>query len=338
MSATLILPFDLDAAPAARSRSVRVRSADELRSALRQARASALSLDASGLDRVLRLDAARGLLEVQAAATWSLLAAYLAHRGIALGAFAEARCLPPTIGEAISQAAPGPDGLPVSAHVAAFTMVTPDGELRRASRDSNRELFRLALGGQGTIGVLYSVTLQLESLQRSARDARAPVNLCITDAAAAGTVECAIECLVLPAELGAYLADIRCVAHEHRVPLHGIAVRRYLTDHESFLRWATQEWAGVQVRFGVKLTLGAGVRSTEIRRLLLGLALARRGSFPIRDLRDVSREQLEACYPILSAFLAEKRRCDPTERLQNDWYRRLRTLLRGEPCEVRWAK
>jgi FAD/FMN-containing dehydrogenase len=317
---------------------MRVRSADELRNALRQARARALSLDASGLDRVLRLDAARGLVEVQAAATWSLLAAYLAHRGIALGAFAEARCLPRTVGEAVAQAAPGPDGLPLPAHVAALTLATPDGELRRAARDANRDLFALALGGQGVIGILYSVTLQFESLQRSAAEARAPVHLCVSDAAAARTLECAIECLLPPGQLAAYLADIRHLAHEHRVPLHGISVRRYLPENDSFLRWATQEWAGVRVSFGVKPTLGAGVRSAEIRRLVLGLALARGGSFPIRDLRDASREQLEACYPMLGAFLAEKRRCDPGARLQNAWYRRLRATLRGEPCQVRWTK
>lgn len=338
MPATLTFTAPCDPRTLRHIPTLRVRSADELRGAMRQARQSPLAVDASGMDRVLRVDAGRGLLEVQAGASWTLLAAYLAPRGIALDTFAALPELPRTVGEAVQQAAAGPDGLPVCAHVASLTLVMPDGELRRAGRDLNPELFRLALGGQGAIGVLYSLTLSIASLQASARQARAAVDLCISDLGAAGTVRCELECLLPPAELAAYLAEVRTAAHEHRLALYGISVRRYLADGDSFLCWATRDWAGVQLRYGVKPTLGAGVRAAEIRRLLLGMALARGGSFPIRDPRHATPEQLQACYPMLGAFLAEKRRADPAERLQNAWYRVVVAKLRREPCEIRWAK
>jgi len=336
---TLTLPAGPEASDEPRAATVpvhvKVRSADELRHALRQARQSPLTLDASGLDRVLRVDAKRGLVEVQAGATWALLAAYVAQRNIALEAFAAA--LPGTVGEAVSQAAAGPDGAPVTTHVAALTLVMPDGELRRTDRETRPELFRLALGGRGVIGVLYSVTLDVGSLEASARLARAAVDLCVSDVAAAGTVACKIECLLPPAELAGYLADVRAAAHEHRIALHGISVRRYQPESDSLLRWATRDWAGVQVRFGIRPTLGAGVRATEIRGRLLEMALARKGSFPIRDARHATRAQLEACYPMLAAFLAEKRRVDPDERLQNAWLRDVLAKMRTERCESRWA-
>lgn len=75
-----------------------------------------------------------------------------------------------------------------------------------------------------------------------------------------------------------------------------------------------------------------------MRRALLAAALARGGAFPIRDLRDATRAQLEACYPMLPDFLAEKRRGDPGERLQNAWYRDASARLRGGACEVRWDR
>ena len=103
-------------------------------------------------------------------------------------------------------------------------------------------------------------------------------------------------------------------------------------------RWATREWAGVEVRFGSKTTLGAAVAAAEVRRALLNAALSHGGSFPIRDLRDATRGQLETCFPTVSAFLADKRRGDPAERLQNDWYRRLVATMRSQPCAVRWGK
>ena len=171
MFATLSLPACKELPATRRAPTVRVRSANELQTALRQARQHAVTLDGRSLDRVLRMDAARGLLEVQAATTWSELSRYLAARKIALDAFDGMAGLPATVGEAIAQAAAGPDGLPVTAHVVAVALVTPDGELRRADRDGNAELLRLVLGGQGVIDVPYSVTLSINSLQRNAASA-----------------------------------------------------------------------------------------------------------------------------------------------------------------------
>ena len=335
MIATLTLPAGIDPTIPQRSPTVRVRSADDLRNALRHARANGLRLDGSGMDRVLQLDDKRRLVEVQAATSWAELTRYLASRKIAIDAFAR---MQGTVGEAAAQAAAGPDGLPVVTHIAAITVFTPDGELRRADRNAYPELFRLALGGHGVIGVLYSVTLSIDSLLASAAAETAPVELRIDEAGAAQSPACAIECLLPPAALDAFLKDVRLLADERRIALHGITVRRYQPEAETSLRWATREWAGVEVRFGMKQTLGASVAAAEVRRALLNAALGRGGSFPIRDLRDATRRQLETCYPTIGAFLADKRRGDPAERLQNAWYRGLAATMRGEPCAVRWGK
>jgi FAD/FMN-containing dehydrogenase len=337
MFATLTLPAGNDFTVLQPTPTVRVRSANDLRNALRHARAHSLKLDGSEMDRVLHLDAKRGLLELQAATRWTELARHLASHRIAIDAFACMPGAPATVGEAVAQAAPGPDGLPVSVHVAAITLCTPDGELRRADRDANGELFRLALGGHGVIGVLYSLTLSIESLRKSAAAASAPAELRIQEEPATPAPECAIECLLPPAALDAYLNDVRRLTEERRFALHGITVRRYQPESETSLRWATREWAGVEVRFGSKTTLGASVAAAEMRRALLNAALGHGGSFPIRDLRDATRGQLETCYPMIHAFLADKRRSDPAERLHNAWYRGLVATMRSEPCQVKWG-
>ncbi len=338
MYATLTLPAGLDLAAARRAPTVRVRSADDLRNALRQARAQALTLDGTGMDRVLQVDGGRGLLEVQSAARWSDIALHLAPQGIALEAFAGAAGLPATVGEAVSLAAAGPHGLPVPAHVVAVTLAMPDGELRRAGRETNRDLLRFALGGQGVIGVLYSVTLSIDSLRRSAAHALPPAELCIADDSPAPDAACAMECLLPPEALERFLGDLRALVEERRLALIGISVRRTLPDANCQLNWSTREWACVAVRYRTKSTLGASVAAAEVRRALLAAALARGGSFPIRDLRDATRAQLEACYPMLPDFLAEKRRGDPGDRLQNAWYRDAAARLRCGACEVRWDR
>jgi hypothetical protein len=337
MFATLTLPAGSELTGHYRAPTVRVRSADDVRTALRLAREQAVTLDGTAMDRVLRLDEAQGIIEVQAATPWSELARYLAGRKAEIGAFAGMARLPATIGDAVSQASAGPDGLPVSAHVTAVTLFTADGELRKADRYGQAELFRAVLGGHGAIGVLYSVTLSVESLVRSAAERVEPVELEVADAEIRHVPECAIECLVPPAQLDAYVRRAREILEERRIGLTGILVRRYLPDAYAGLRWAPQEWAGVEIRFERKSTLGACVAAAEVRRALLHAALELGGSFPIGDLRDATRRQLETCYPMVAGFIADKRRSDPGERLQNAWYRRLVAVMRSEACAVRWS-
>lgn len=336
MYATLTMPDLPEADAPRRSPTLRVRSAEDLRGALRQARSRGLTLDGSGLDRVLRVDLARGLVEVQAATSWRTLAEALASRGIALEAFAAAD-LPATLGEAIALAAPGPDGLPVTAHVTAATVATPDGELRRADRGAHRDLLGMVLGGQGVVGIPYSLTLSIDSLRASAAAARAPVALDLPGACGAGEAF-RTTCLIPPGSLEDFLGDLRALASERRIPLGRINVRRTLPDGSSRLNWSKREWAWIEVRFGDRSTLGASVAAAETRRALLEAALSRGGSFPVRDLRDATRVQLERAYPELRGFLAEKRRCDPGERLQNAWYRDALAALRAGGCEVRWDR
>lgn len=338
MLAEFSLPIPRDLVGAPRVATVSVRSADELRRALRQARTCAVRLDGSALDRVLGVDRERGRAEIQAAARWASLAEHPALAHLRLGAFAAECGLAETVGESVNVNCAGPDGAPVSRHVAAFTLVTPDGELRRADRDSNADLFRLAVGGQGVFGVLYSVTLDLVSLAASAAAAQPPVQLALGDESAAAAGASAIELLVPPQALERFLDRARGVCAERRIRLRRVSVRRTLAEGDTRLRWATREWAAVHVQFGARGSLGAAVYAAETRRELLALALDCGGAFPVRDLRDATRAQLEACYPALGVILAEKRRLDPADRLLNPWLRRARAILREGRCESRWSR
>jgi len=334
MLAALPLAVTPIAAPHA-PRRIRVQSADDLRRALRVADDAPLALDASGLDRVLYLDRARGLIEVQPALRWQSLAAYLGTHDAAFCGLADDASFGECVGDAVASNAPGPDGRPVVAHLESLTLVTPDGELRRASRSVNAELFALAVGGQALFGVLYSVTLRLATLRASVADAVRTAQLELAQAAPGRPIEA--QLLVPPGRLDELLAQVRIRAEEWRLPLIGVEARRILAEDETILRWAAREYAMLRVQLVAPSTLGGCVRATQVQRALIDLAIAHGGAFPIASTRDATRAQLDACYPNLGAFFTEKRRYDPLERLQNAWYRHHRTLMRHEPCVARWS-
>jgi hypothetical protein len=312
-----------------------VRSAHDLRQAMRHARNNAVTLDASGLDRVLRFDVARQLVEVQAAAPWSALIDHLASTHPELSALTADPGLPATVERCVSANAAGPDGRPICAHVESLALVTADSELRRASRDTNRELFALALGGQGVIGVPYSVTLRLESLRQSCTAPRSDIR--IEGCAPVLRSACDLTLLIPPERLDMLLGRLRERAAEWRVAITGASARRTLTEEDTFLRWAWREYVELRLGLAVQLGLGARVRAAQARRELFETVVAAGGAFPPGEIFDASPAHAERCYPQLRSFVAEKRRLDPAERLYNQWYRHARALLSRDQVTVRWS-
>jgi hypothetical protein len=323
------LEFDAIPAPRAACGALpRLHSADALRQAVRARSVP----DSAMLDRVLRRDAARGVVEVQAGTRWPALAEFL--RDLAdLAPFAADSALGETVGASLEANAPGPDGVPLVAHVASLALVTPDGELRRASPLVNPELFALAAGGHGAVAALYSVTLKIDSLARSALAGRS--SKACEPPACPGQRPLAL--LAPESQLAALLGEVRALAAEWRVPIEETETRSIVPEEQSYLRWARAHCALLRVWLRARRALGPWVRTTQLRRAMIDAAIARGGGYWIACTPEASREQAQACYPMLRGFLAEKRRLDPAERLHNAWYRHHRSLLAREACEVRWA-
>ena len=57
------------------------------------------------------------------------------------------------------------------------------------------------------------------------------------------------------------------------------------------------------------------------------MAAERDGSYYLTYHRWARRDQVERCYPEMRAFLREKKRFDPRERFQSDWYRHYRAMF-----------
>jgi FAD/FMN-containing dehydrogenase len=133
-------------------------------------------VDMTGMNRALDLDKNVGRLTVEAGIQWPALIHYLAANqqseplqwGIIQKQTGTDRL---TIGGTLSANSHG-RGLklgPFIQQVESFSLVNESGELVECSREKNRELFCLAVGGYGLFGVIVRTTLRLAPRQKLER-------------------------------------------------------------------------------------------------------------------------------------------------------------------------
>jgi len=133
-----------------------------------QFREAGVLVDSRALNRVLAFDADSGHISVEGGVQWPELIDYLNREqqgrdrqwGIYQKQTGADRL---SIAGALSCNCHG-RGLnlkPIVDQVHAFDLVGPDGEIRTCSRSENPDLFRLAIGGYGLVGVISRVELKL---------------------------------------------------------------------------------------------------------------------------------------------------------------------------------
>ena len=400
-----------------------------------------LLLDTTRLRRVLNFDADRGLVEVEAGIQWPELLKYLlakqndpqhtwtfAQKQTGANRF----CLGGALGSNIHSR--GLTMKPLIADIEAFTLVDASGTLRQCSRTENRDLFRLAIGGYGLFGVVYSVTLRLVprlKLQRvveflNVEEVMPAFNNRIADGFLYGDFQFAIdhgsddflrrgifscyrpvslETPIAPRKKlstldwlnlvhGAHVEPTRAfeeyaryyqttsgniywsdlhqfsgymddyheildrrmkaerpaseVITEIYVPRLRLAdfmkaarqdfrknnvtviygtIRLIERDDETFLAWARESYACVIFNLHTVHSPAGIEHSAEAFRRLIDLAAERGGRYYLTYHKFASRRQLEACYPEFPEFLTLKRKFDPQEIFQSNWYRHYRDAI-----------
>ncbi len=178
-------------------RVVSVRNAEDVATAIRQARSThrrisvaggrhatggqqfgegTILLDTTAMHRPLRLDQKTGKLEVEAGIEWPELVEYT--RKTQTGSAQQWAIAQKqgggdhfAIGGTLGANAHGHtlNRKPIIGDVVSFDLLDAEGRERHCSRAENAELFHLAIGGYGLFGVLTSVTLQLVPRQKLER-------------------------------------------------------------------------------------------------------------------------------------------------------------------------
>jgi len=104
-------------------------------------------------------------------------------------------------------------------------------------------------------------------------------------------------------------------------------IRLVERDDETFLAWATDRWACIIFNICTTHTPPGIDRSAEAFRRLIDRGIERGGKYYLTYHRWATREQVETCYPQFAEFLRLKRRFDPEERFQSEWYRHYRAMF-----------
>ncbi|MFL6551118.1 MAG: FAD-binding oxidoreductase [Povalibacter sp.] len=127
--------------------------------------------------------------------------------------------------------------------------------------------------------------------------------------------------------LDAFMSDVRREFLRNRVNLIYGTVRLIRRDESTFLPWARQDFACVIFNLHVDHDARGFAESGDAFRTLIDIAIHHQGSYFLTYHRHATAAQLLACYPQFPKFLAEKRRWDPQQLFQSDWYRHYRNVL-----------
>jgi FAD/FMN-containing dehydrogenase len=124
-----------------------------------------------------------------------------------------------------------------------------------------------------------------------------------------------------------FMSGARAVLRNRRANVIYGTVRLIERDTETVLAWAREPWACMVLNLHVDHTPEGVKTAAGTFRALIDVANGLGGSYYLTYHRWADRDQIVRSHPRLVEFLEAKRRYDPEERFQSDWYRWHLTLL-----------
>jgi FAD/FMN-containing dehydrogenase len=129
------------------------------------------------------------------------------------------------------------------------------------------------------------------------------------------------------ASLPEFMEEIRKVFQEKKTPVIYGTIRLIEKDDESFLAWAKDRYACVIFNLHVDHSPEGLEQAAESFRFLIATAIKYGGSYFPTYHRWATRDQVLACYPQFPEFLKLKKKYDPQERFQSEWYRHYKQMF-----------
>ena len=114
---------------------------------------------------------------------------------------------------------------------------------------------------------------------------------------------------------------------KHEVDMTYGTIRFIEKDEESFLAWAKEPSVCIVCNLHVTHTAVGKKKAAQDFRRIIDRVIELGGRYYLTYHRWAIRKQVETCYPQFVEFLKLKKKYDPTERFQSDWYRHYRSMF-----------
>jgi FAD/FMN-containing dehydrogenase len=124
-----------------------------------------------------------------------------------------------------------------------------------------------------------------------------------------------------------FMAQVRQDFLDHNVDMTYGTIRFIEKDTESFLTWATEPSVCIVCNLHVVHTSNGRKKAAEDFRRIIDRAIQYGGRYYLTYHRWADRKQVETCYPQFLDFLRLKRKYDPQELFQSEWYRHYKSLF-----------
>jgi FAD/FMN-containing dehydrogenase len=148
----------------------------------------------------------------------------------------------------------------------------------------------------------------------------------------AATTDILHEYFVPRAAFNDFIVRMRSIIPAHRGNLLNVTVRSVETDNDTMLGYASGPIAALVLLFHQQRTAAADEAMQAMTRELIDAALAAGGSYYLPYRLHATAEQFRRAYPRADEFFALKRKYDPGELFQNEFY-----VKYGRPAEAAGA-
>jgi FAD/FMN-containing dehydrogenase len=113
----------------------------------------------------------------------------------------------------------------------------------------------------------------------------------------------------------------------HHVDITYGTIRFIERDEDTFLAWAKELQVCVLCNLNIVHTAEGRQKAADDFRRLFDLVAQFGGRYFLTYQRWATKAQVEACYPQFAEFLRLKKKYDPQERFQSEWYRHYRSMF-----------
>jgi hypothetical protein len=129
-----------------------------------------------------------------------------------------------------------------------------------------------------------------------------------------------VECFVSPKQFEPFLAELRKIIPKNQADMLNVTVRDINRDDDSFLRYADKNMISLVMLFSQPRDAMGEEKMSKLTQEIIAAALRHDGRYYLPYRLHATLEQFNEAYPQAKKFFELKRKYDPDELFQNEFY------------------